>query len=468
MSSEAMSESLQFAAVKRRAVASRSYRVRLPASNGLTFAPGGTVQFDLPANLAGTYVDMSQCYLKFKVNNNAVASFALDRAGAYGFIRRLQISTAGAQISDLDRYNVLAAAMIDQDTSLEWRGSHGKTLIGTETSLRGELVSQNESRTYCLPIILNPLAQTTPHRMIPCFSLSSLTLRWTMADIAEAVFSAGNPVVSFSDVEMVCMLTELSPGAQAMVDSATGGRYDILATSWAYSGSTLAAGVTSSTSNLGFSYSSLERVVFALRPQASQVQGAYSLGNRATANLSEYNLLVNSQQYPAQPIRREDKGAEALSELLISDHSLLDWRSGSGFTNGFKGAGIVNAVGIGFSMFSNIQPRVTLEPAYPYSDGDPDGTTAGDSVQLTNADPAAAVTASNIGTFLASIELESAISNGKSSHIYSGVSTLASTVQLVTKHSAAVAGACSIDTFANFTILMSLNMRGTGVFSVSV
>jgi hypothetical protein len=67
MASEAMSESLQFAAVKRRAVASRSYRVRLPASNGLNFAPGGTVQFDLPANLAGTYVDMSQCYLKFKV-----------------------------------------------------------------------------------------------------------------------------------------------------------------------------------------------------------------------------------------------------------------------------------------------------------------------------------------------------------------------------------------------------------------
>lgn len=467
MSSEAMSESLQFAAVKRRAVASRSYRTRLPASNGLTFAPGGTIQFDLPANLAGTYIDFSQCYLKFKVVNSAAAAFTLDRAAAYGFIRRLQIQTAGSQISDLDRFGALAAAMIDQDTSLEWRGSHGKTLIGTETTLRGEYVAQNEERTYCLPIILNPLAQTTPHRMIPCFSLSALTLRWTMADIAEAVFSAGNPVVTFSDVEMVCMLTELSPGAQAMVDSATGGRYDILATSWAYSGSTLAAGVTSSTSNLGFSFSSLERVVFALRPQASQIQGAYSLGNRATANLSEYNLLINSQQYPAQPIRREDKGAEALSELLISDHSLLDWRSGSGFTNGFKTAGVANGAGLGFSMFANIQPRATLEPQYPYNDGDPDGTTAGDSLDLDGVG-VAGIVPSNIGTFLASIELESAISNGKSSHIYSGVSTLASTVQLVTKHSAAVAGACSIDCWANYTILMSLNMRGTGVFSVSV
>ena len=161
-----MSESLQFAAVKRRAVASRSYRVRLPASNGLNFAPGGTVQFDLPASLAGTYVDMSQCYLKFKAVNSAAAAFNLDRAGAYGFIRRLQISTAGAQISDLDRYNVLAAAMIDSDTSLEWRGSHGKTLVGTETTLRGEHVAQGASRAYCLPITVSYTHLTLPTKRI--------------------------------------------------------------------------------------------------------------------------------------------------------------------------------------------------------------------------------------------------------------------------------------------------------------
>jgi hypothetical protein len=65
--------------------------------------------------------------------------------------------------------------------------------------------------------------------MLPLFSLSALTLRFTLEDIAQAVYSAGAPVVSFTDVEMVCMLTELSPGAQAMVDSATGGRYDVLA-----------------------------------------------------------------------------------------------------------------------------------------------------------------------------------------------------------------------------------------------
>jgi len=464
MSSEAVSESLQFANVKRRAVASRSYRTRLPPVNGITFAPGGTIQIDLPASLAGTYIDMSQCYLKFKVVNSAAQDFNLDRAGAYGFIRRLQISTAGAQISDLDRFNVLACAMIDADSSFEWRGSSGKTLVGTETSLRGERVAAGASRTYACPLILNPLSQTTPNRMLPCFSLASVSMRFTMADVAEAVVAAAAPGITFEDVELVSMLTELSPGAQAMVDSATGGRYDILATSWAYSGGNLAAGVTSSTTNLGYSFSSLERVVFALRPQVSQVQARYSLGNRAVESLSEYNLLVNSQQYPAQPVRRENAGAEALGELLIADHALMDFAKGTAFCNGFTNSGLALAgAGSGYSLFANINPREALVPNDPFNP-----VAAAIGVTPGGVTTAGVVTESNIGTYLSSIELESAISNGKSSSIYSGLSTLASTVQLVTKHSAAVTTACTIDTFANFTILMSLNMRGTGVFSVSV
>jgi len=260
------------------------------------------------------------------------------------------------------------------------------------------------------------------------------------------------------------MLTELSPGAQAMVDSATGGRYDILATSWAYSGGQLAAGVTSSTTNLGFSYSSMERCVFALRPQVSQVQARYALGNRAVESLSEYNLLINSQQYPAQPIRRENAGAEALGELLIADHALMDFAKGTAFCNGFTDTGLALAgAGSGYSLFANINPREALVPNDPFNPA-----AAATGINPGGVTTAGVVTESNIGTYLSSIELESAISNGKSSHIYSGVSTLASTVQLVTKHSAAVTSACTIDAFANFTILMSLNMRGTGVFSVSV
>ena len=74
MSAEAFSESLQFPNVKKRAVASRSYRVRLPPTNATSFSPGNTIQFDLPANLAGSYFNSNQCYFKFKFTNSGGAS----------------------------------------------------------------------------------------------------------------------------------------------------------------------------------------------------------------------------------------------------------------------------------------------------------------------------------------------------------------------------------------------------------
>ena len=109
---EVFSESLDFSKVKQRAVQSRSYRVKLPPSNATSFSPSQTIEFNLPANQAGTYWNSNQCYLKFKFTNTSVtdADAAVqcdfDRAGAYGLIRRMQVSTAGAMISDLDRFNV--------------------------------------------------------------------------------------------------------------------------------------------------------------------------------------------------------------------------------------------------------------------------------------------------------------------------------------------------------------------------
>jgi hypothetical protein len=142
----------------------------------------------------------------------------------------------------------------------------------------------------------------------------------------------------------------------------------------------------------------------------------------------------------------------------------MDFSKGTAFTNGFtETVTTLVGAGAGYSLLANTNPLDELIPNDPYAPAAAVlGITAG------GVDAAGVVTESDIGTYLSSIELESAISNSKSSHIYSGVSTLASTVQLVTQHSAPVVSACTIDAFANFTILMSLNMRGTGVFSVSV
>ena len=86
---DAMSESLNYPMQKRRAVASRSYRVKVSPNNGQNFKAGQTINIDMPSNLAGTYCNWNQCYLKYKVQSTT-NGYTLDRSGAAGFIQRVQ------------------------------------------------------------------------------------------------------------------------------------------------------------------------------------------------------------------------------------------------------------------------------------------------------------------------------------------------------------------------------------------
>ena len=452
---EVFSESLDFNSIKRRAVAARSYRVKLPPSNGTNFTPEQTINFDLPSNVAGTYTNMSQCYLKFKLTTGG-DDCTLDRGGAYSFIKRFQISTAGAQIFDCNNWNVLATALLDSDSTAEYKATTGRIMLGTRgDKLAGEDLANGAVRIFCLPLICNPLSNMTPHRLLPLFGLSPIQIRLTLDSVASAVSSAGAPTLAFSDVELVMYNTELSPSAQAKINDMTGGMYNMLAVSWMNSSASIGAGVTVNTSNLGFSMSSLERIVAVHRPQATiNTQDAFSIGNRSRSNLLEYNYLINNEQYPARPVNANQ--AEAYAEFLIGDHSLSNFNKGNALMSGF----VWSATGVSGSGFigGNI-PQATL--SNPYDLESPAGTIAGDSSAAN-----AAAGSSNIGTYLTAVELESGISDGKSSQIYSGISTTGSTVQFLGKYNAAIAS--QIDFYAQYTVLLSLNMRGTAVISVKV
>ena len=461
--SEAFSESLAYPQVKKRAVASRSFRTKITPSNGSTFNGGNTIHLDLPGNLAGQYYNPNQMYLKFKIQNS-VAATQFDRAGAAGCIKRIQIQTAGAQLYDCNNWNVLATALMDTDCSADWKASSGAILMGTQgDQLQGEYLGTTDNRTFCVPMMLNPLSMTTPHRLIPAFSLSALQFRITLENDGIVGNTDGAPSFIYSNVEMVCLMTELSPGAQSQIDSMTGGQYNILANSYINSQATLAAGVSSLTANLGISVSSLERILVVHRPSATATASdAFSLGNRTTSGLTEFQFLINSENYPQRPILVEGEGAESYAELLIADHSLVDFRKGNCILNGFAASaatGVANVVPVGTGALSGNAPDVVKNDCFNQLDGD--GDTAGTAVA------GAAAADSNIGTFICACEFESGLSDGKSSHIYSGISTIASVVQYKGTYSAAQAAA-NVDFFAQHTIMISLDMKNSGVYAVSV
>jgi hypothetical protein len=181
---------------------------------------------------------------------------------------------------------------------------------------------------------------------------------------------------------------------------------------------------------------------------------AYSLGNRTKNGLASYSIFVNGEQYPARPVVVKDNCAEALAEFLLSDHSLVNFDKQSSFNIAVTGASAeLKSNGLDGQSINGILVPYTLDNALGLEDGSTVGT--------------AAQGASNIGSFITAVEMETSLSDGRSQRLYSGISTISSTVNYRGVYSAAPAAA-QIDFFAQFTILISLNSRGTNVFSVSV
>jgi hypothetical protein len=452
---ETYSEALAYPNQKKRAVSSRSFRTRIPAGNGSSFAPGSVINIDLPGNLAGQFYNFNQMYLKLDVTVTGAAG-KLDRCGAYGLIKRQQIMTTGANIADLNNFNVAACALMDTDATMEYKASSGNIMLGTQgDTLTGDTIAQNATRTFCLPMILNPLSMTTPHRLVPAFSLAPIQLKFTLESATTALVGA-NATYTVSNPEIVCLMTELSADAMDELNNKVNFQYNMLANSYMQSGAVIQANQQTSNNVLGFSVSSLEKILVVPRPSAHiSAADKYSLGSRGTATLSEYQFLVGSEVYPQRPIIVEpNKCAESYAELLISSHCLNDFSKGCGLQNGLSAAATGPLYGT---------PDQTKPNSYSIASGD-----GGEVGALTAFNTA---TASSIGTWVGGCEFESGISDGKSSHIYSGVSTIANGNGISFKGTfGPVHDAFNIDFFALHSVMLNLDMSPTGtkVFSVSV
>jgi len=182
-----------FPDTKRRSVASRSYRTKISPNNGQTFTSGQVVNIDMPSNLAGTYVNWNQCYLKFKVTSTEACR--LDRCGAAGLISRVSCFTSGAQIFDLPNWNVLMTILMDTDSSPAYKAGIGNVLMGTHGGYQaGEELAAAATRTFCVPFALHAFAMSTPHfALMPCFSQAPVQFKISLESIVKFPESNRSP-----------------------------------------------------------------------------------------------------------------------------------------------------------------------------------------------------------------------------------------------------------------------------------
>lgn len=461
------SEALNYGDKKMRSMAARAYRTKINslAGNSYSGSASTTIEFMLPSNLSASYLDMANTYLRFTLNINGATSY-LDKGGVTSIFNKVEVFSSGSQICTINNYNLLASAMIDTDASLGYRTNIGKVLMGTSgVGPLGEYNVSGASRTYAMPLALLPMSMQK--KLIPLFSLDSIRIRFTLENPTYAFISSGTVSYTVTDPQLTAYITELSPSAQVLIDQQTQGKYQILCPCFNNIQTSISAGVTSATTSLGISVSSLEKILVIHRHTDQFVAGKQTLGNHITNGLASYQFSIDSQLYPQNPILVGTTGAsEALAELLLSSHEISNFRNDAPIC----AANYVSALTIGtvtnssvlFGPYDAIYPYLNIPATsntsnpwnMAYTDGSQLSTTTSGSVTST-------------GSFVASIELENGTSWNNSAKLYSGLSTLGSVVMWQGQYSGSgVAG--TIDFFCYYTIMLTLDMRGTGTWLVSV
>ena len=405
--SSKLGDKLNFNVMKNSASETRSLSQAIPPRSGVTFQGGQVIEFELSGNRPFEFLDLNN-NLKIKLPVTCSnAGDILDRAGAYSFVNKWEFIQNGVVLSSLPRANVLITALSDFQMSKEYKTSAGRLLEGFEGDyLRGEIVTANERIYYLSPLGCD-LAQTTPSRMLYLGSSAPITIRLTLESGTVALTGTGGYTVNRPEL---LIQTTFLPSQTMDQLSQHVKSYSMLCNSYDHMSAVVPAGTTSSHIKLSFAKASLERVLFTIRPTAHTTTNTkFSLGSRCTGNLSTYQLEIAGEDYPKTAIKVEGSGADSLYHVLQADNIASNYGHGV--------QGLMNSYDLNASNF-HVGPQNEKSNPYMIVGSAAGGSTAGNDGRQ---DPAAA--ASNIGTFVGAVNLESALVTSQNSPLYSGVNT---------------------------------------------
>ena len=409
---------LNYSSVPPRASSSRAIRNVINPTNGSSFNMNQQIIFDVPSNMNNTFIDFQSSYIKAKVTNGDGVAFAFNGGGFPSCISQIILELGGQTLFSCSSWNVLYEMMLSLDASEAFRDNAGKRLFGSGSTGVGASIATNASRDVAFPLVLTPLMA---NRYFPAIGRDRLRIRIVLDTAAKALQGAATDAeVTISDIELVTYNLELGNDVMSMVAANSGGSFKIAMPSFQHHQSSLTTSETTKVATLGFSMSSLNRILVA--HQRSTVTQAYnSIGNRNRLALRRFFITIGGVKYPMidvqDPGLAGDLGAGStfLAEALISERALCSWGHDSSIE-----------VGGGFSL----------------EDG-------------TGADSA------NTGTFLIDMDLESQrVAGGEGSlGLVAGVNCIGQTVQATFEYATVAANAQVINVFAEHTILCALDLN---------
>ena len=431
---ESLSHLLNYNDKPSRAMSSRQYTSKITAVNGNSHTLGNEIIFKLPANELGKFCDFQHSGVEFTFTNNSANAEAHNdvklpvRSGILYTIKKITIQCAGATLSECDNYNQIADMMMTLQTSDEYAGNVGHYLTGTAGVGSGGVNTQvaiarnGASRKFFIPLAYTGLYNSNTY--LPLCSRTSIEIRILFDDadkclsregangavLANSEFTITDPVFRMKTIELS------APAFDAVVSSADG-RFDLTTIDYRYTSDNVPAKAGASTyqqvSNLGFSFSSLNNVIFTFR-NTSRGDVQALLPQRSTNGLIEYCVLINGEKIPARVVQLSPtNGGEAVAELLSA--------------NGVLNSVLENRLGFGGGYL--------LESS-------------------------TGATSSALGTFIACVDLTSMRSEQGS--IISGISTIGSNVQLeLNFNNLGATDPKTLDVFATYVSMYSLDLKGS-------
>lgn len=430
---EVASASLNYGDKRERSVNASAERVKISASNGNSFnvSDNNKITIVIAANQQNTFLDMMSSYLKFEVENShqagdplADTDIALDGGrGAYGLFKQVEVLSGSSVISQINDYDCVIDQMVSTSLNGQYRANFGNITQGLTTesgTFVGDVIDGAGSKVYCLPLYGLPLFQ---EKLIPLFGRSEIRINLYLNAPARAFIVASavsNTAVKVANPELVAYQVRVNNDVMADLMEENGGVFEIMTQDIQTVPQSVATADRSLVSNLGFSFSSLNKISFAYYPTSLSTQGSSS-SNRDKRNLTEYNLLVNGSKFPKNPVQVPASGAEAMAELAIANKALAD---------------------------SKFEPSIA--PAKYVAEG----------ATATGANQA------NTGQFVAQLDLE-ALREHSDTSLYSGLSTVGATTALQQTFDADGTSTDTLVVAAYFEKSIILDMNGSQTFRIS-
>ena len=449
-----MSRSLDFVGgLKRKAVAARSYRCSVSSKSGTEFTSNQSFQIELPT-IARSYADLANMCLEYDIISSAGIGTLC--SSGYDVINRMTISSGGgAVIDDCQNLNLYYNAVLAQNVSHEFmrgymaevaghRGENGSPL-GVDIPATG-----GTARKIRIPL-LHSVA--TIDKLLPLATSSGLNFTIYLEDYRNALMTADDTAAvdyKIRNPRLVFYVTELSPETEALLQQSVQPiGFNMNFTGLACTQDKKAAAQGTHISQLGFRYSSLNKLTLIQRNVANALQPAQSQNNRGWFGLEELSFFINGTRYPQQKmVGSAVNFGEFLTETFLSNNVLANIYHNSSLNNTaqldavVQGTALTNTtVAVGATTSTYAVGRVNaLRKQIPKNSRNYESLlgTLGASFRTDQATletfNSGTPGSAPYGTFLVSYSFENFKTPADDSGLYSGTSTLGSTVTAEVVH----------------------------------